>query len=114
MGDFSTQQRLQLKKQVRERYQQDRQDMGQREQLLYGRTLSYFDEEPSQIYDAGTDYSGLGDNAGGTGGTLGLRLLLAAILVCLLALADRRGDTLFGMTSGQILEYLRYDYISAP
>ncbi len=109
MSDFSTQQRLQLKRQVRERYQQDRQDLGQREQLLYGRTLSYFDEEPSLDYDTGD----MGGNAGG-GGTLGLRILLAAILVCLLAMADHRGDTLFGFTGSQILEYLRYDYITAP
>lgn len=42
-------------------------------------------------------------------GTLGLRILLAAILVCLLALVDRRGDTLFGLTSGQILDYISWD-----
>ncbi len=114
MSDFSTQQRLQLKRQVRERYWQDRQDLGQREQLLYGRPLSYFGEEPSPDYDDGADWSGMGDNPGGSGGTLGLRILLAAILVCLLALADHRGDTLFGMNSSQIMEYLRYDYISAP
>ncbi len=114
MSDFSTQQRLQLKRQVRERYQQDRQDLGQREQLLYGRTLSYFGEEPYPDYDDGADLSGMGNRAGGSGGTLGLRILLAAILVCLLAMADRRGDTLFGLTGSQIMEYLRYDYISAP
>ena len=114
MGDFSTQQKLQLTRQVRERYQQDRQDLGQREQLLYGRTLSYFEEEPPYSYDDEADYSGMGDRSGGKGGTLGLRILLAAILVCLLALADRRGDTLFGLTSGQILEYLRYDCIPGP
>lgn len=113
MSDFSTQQRLQLKRQVRERYQQDRQDLGQREQLLYGRTLSYFDQDLSSDYDAGTDWDGMG-STGGTGGTLGLRILLAAILVCLLALADHRGDTLFGLTGEQIREYLQYDYISAP
>lgn len=114
MGDFSTQQKLQLTRQVRERYQQDRQDLGQREQLLYGRTLSYFEEEPPYSYDDEANYSGMGDKSSGKGGTLGLRILLAAILVCLLALADRRGDTLFGLTSGQILEYLRYDCIPSP
>ena len=114
MGDFSTQQKLQLTRQVRERYQQDRQDLGQREQLLYGRTLSYFEEEPLYSYGDEANYSGMEDRSGGKGGTLGLRILLAAILVCLLALADRRGDTLFGLTSGQILEYLRYDCLPSP
>lgn len=114
MGDFSTQQKLQLTRQVRERYQQDRQDLGQREQLLYGRTLSYFEEEPSFSYGDDADYSGMGDRSGGKGGTLGLRILLAAILVCLLALADRRGDTLFGLTSQQIREYIQLDYTSQP
>ena len=56
MGDISTQQKLQLARQVRERYQQDRQDLGQREQLLYGRTLSYFEEEP--VYGERPGYGG--------------------------------------------------------
>ncbi len=110
MGDISTQQKLQLARQVRERYQQDRQDLGQREQLLYGRTLSYFEEEP--VYGErpgyGGQYGGM-DGDPGKNGTLGLRILLAAILVCLLALVDRRGDTLFGLTSAQILDYISWD-----
>lgn len=110
MSDFSTQQKLQLTRQVRERYQQDRQELGQREQLLYGRPLSYFEEEPPLMYGDGAD---MGERAGG-GGTLGLRILLAAILVCLLALADRRGDTLFGLTGQQIREYIQLDYTSQP
>lgn len=113
MGDISTQQKLQLARQVRERYLQDRQDLGQREQLLYGRTLSYFEEEPSMAYGETADYGGPYGNMNGkdpgAGGTLGLRILLAAVLVCLLALADRRGDTLFGLTSGQISDYIRWD-----
>ncbi len=113
MSDFSTQQKLQLTRQVRERYQQDRQDLGAREQLLYGRTLSYFEEEPDMLYGDTMDYRSPGNGAGKSG-TLGLRILLAAILVCLLALADRRGDTLFGLTGGQILEYLQYDCIPGP
>lgn len=113
MSDISTQQKLQLARQVRERYQQDRQDLGQREQLLYGRTLSYFEEDPYTTYGETSDYRGQYGNMNGrdptAGGTLGLRILLAAILVCLLALADRRGDTLFGLTSGQILDYISWD-----
>lgn len=114
MSDISTQQKLQLTRQVRERYYQDRQDLGQREQLLYGRPLSYFDEEPAPDYGEVTDY---GSGYGGSGeraGTLGLRILLAAVLLCLLALADRRGDTLFGLTSQQIGEYIRSDYTPQP
>lgn len=114
MGDISTQQRLQLTRQVRQRYYQDRQDLGQREQLLYGRPLSYFDEEPTPDYGEVADY---GSGYGGSGektGTLGLRILLAAVLLCLLALADRRGDTLFGLTSQQIGEYIRSDYTPQP
>lgn len=112
MGDISTQQKLQLTRQVRERYQQDRQDLGQREQLLYGRPLSYFEEEPVYDYGETADYGGRYGGGGEKAGTLGLRILLAAVLVCLLALADRRGDTLFGLTSRQIGEYIRADYIS--
>ena len=106
MGDISPQQKLQLTRQIRERYRQDRQDLGQREQVLYGRPLSYFEEEerPGDYED---DYGSTGN--AGRSGTLGLRLLLALVLVCLLVLIDRRGDTLFGLTSGQILEYIRYD-----
>ncbi len=106
MGDISPQQKLQLTRQIRERYRQDRQDLGQREQVLYGRPLSYFEEEerPGDYED---DYGSTG--TAGRSGTLGLRLLLALVLVCLLVLIDRRGDTLFGLTSGQILEYIRYD-----
>lgn len=114
MGDISTQQKLELTRQVRERYYQDRQDLGQREQLLYGRPLSYFEEEPVSGYGENTDYgNGYGGN-GGKAGTLGLRILLAAVLVCLLALADRRGDTLFGLTGRQIGEYIRLDYTAQP
>lgn len=114
MGDISTQQKLQLTRQVRERYYQDRQDLGQREQLLYGRPLSYFDEEPDSGYgdaaDYGSGYGGKGEKAS----TLGLRILLAAVLLCLLVLMDRRGDTLFGLTSRQIGEYIRLDYTPQP
>lgn len=111
MSDFSTQQKLQLARQVRERYQQDRQDLGQREQLLYGRTLSYFEEDP--VYGEMPGYGGQPTDGSGTGktGTLGLRILLAAILVCLLSLVGHRGDTLFGLTSGQISDYIRWDCI---
>lgn len=109
MSDISTQQKLQLARQVRERYQQDRQDLGQREQLLYGRTLSYFEEDP--VYGEMSGYGGQSTDGSGAGktGTLGLRILLAAILVCLLSLAGHRGDTLFGLTSGQISDYIRWD-----
>ena len=111
MGDISTQQKLQLARQVRERYQQDRQDLGQREQLLYGRTLSYFEEDPTygEIPGYNGQYGGMEGGGSGKNGTLGLRILLAAILVCLLALVDRRGDTLFGLTSSQILDYISWD-----
>lgn len=120
MGDISTEQKLQLTRQVRERYRQDRQDLGQREQVLYGRPLSYFEEDDqmscygrSDHFDAAYDDMGNGA-AGRRNGTLGLRILLAAVLVCLLVLLDRRGDTLFGLTSGQILEYIRYDCMPQP
>ena len=73
MSDISTQQKLQLARQVRERYQQDRQDLGQREQLLYGRTLSYFEEDP--VYGEMPGYGGQPTDGSGAGktGTLGLR-----------------------------------------
>lgn len=114
MSDISAQQKLQLTRQVRERYYQDRQDLGQREQLLYGRPLSYFEEGPAPGYGEVTDYGSRYGGGGEKAGTLGLRILLAAVLVCLLALADRRGDTLFGLTSRQIGEYIRLDYTSQP
>lgn len=116
MGDITTQQKLQLARQVRERYQQDRQDLGQREQLLYGRTLSYFDEESDTDFTPADYGEGYGDWGRGAekNGTLGLRILLAAVLVCVLALAGRRGDSLFGLTCGQISEYIRYDCIPRP
>lgn len=114
MGDISTQQKLQLTRQVRERYQQDRQDMGQREQLLYGRSLSYFEDEPVPDYGEAADYGGRYGGGEEKAGTLGLRILLAAVLVCLLVLADRRGDTLFGLTASQIGEYIRLDFTSHP
>lgn len=106
MGDISSEQKLQLTRQVRERYRQDRQDLGQREQILYGRPLSYY-EEDDQAGDYEDSYGGTG--TAGRSGTLGLRLLLALVLVCLLVLIDRRGDTLFGLTGSQIMEYIRYD-----
>ena len=115
MSDISTEQKLQLTRQVRERYRQDRQDLGQREQLLYGRPLSYFEEEDQLSYHGGSDYSDAAYDDMGSGaagrriGTLGLRILLTVVLVCLLALLDRRGDTLFGLTGSQIMEYIRYD-----
>ncbi|MDE7223081.1 MAG: hypothetical protein K2O34_04790 [Acetatifactor sp.] len=114
MGDISTQQKLQLTRQVRERYYQDRQDLGQREQLLYGRPLSYFDEEPVAEYGDIADYGGRYGGNDEKAGTLGLRILLAAVLLCLLVLMDRRGDTLFGLTGRQIGEYIRLDYTSQP
>lgn len=113
MGDISTQQKLQLTRQVRERYQQDRRDLFQRRQLLYGDTSGYFEDDPSydSMADYGDDYGERTGGWAGNSGTLGLRILLAAVLVCLLALANRRGDTLFGLTGSQIGEYIRLDYM---
>ncbi len=110
MKDISAEQKLQLTRQVRERYRQDRQDLGRREQLLYGRPLSYF-EEDSLSYSEGADDAFYEDRDGAerSSSTLGLRILLTAVLICLLALLDRRGDTLFGLTGSQIMEYIRYD-----
>lgn len=117
MRDISAEQKLQLTRQVRERYRQDRQDLGQREKLLYGKPLSYFEEDIDYFHkesENSDDTDESQNDAKEKISTVGLRLLLAVVMVCLLALTHRRGDTLLGLTSGQIQEYIRYDCMPKP
>lgn len=102
MKDFSVDRKLQLVQQVRSRYRRDQSDLSEREQILYGRSSAprYYEEE---------EYFQNGEEVSSGEGTLGLRLLLAALAAAALVALDRNGDTLFGMEPRQIMSYLSTD-----
>ena len=101
MGEISVEQRLMLAQQLREKHRQDRTDLSARERILYGRET---DQEGAYRFDGGEDEDASSQS------TFRIRMLLTAVCVVTILLLDRRGDSLFGITSAQILEYVSRDY----
>lgn len=105
MNRTSAEQKLQLIRQIRSRYREDRNDMYNRERILYGRSDppddSMFSEDEGEFTAPEAPVSGFR-----------LRLLLAALLFAALVAMDVNEIQIAGITTDTILEVISVDYES--
>lgn len=101
MMDVNTENKLRLLKQIRSRYNEDQFDLSNRERILYGRS-----SRPAEHYEEPFD----GDADEGQLSFFRLRLVLAAILVCLVVLMDMKGISLAGITADKIFQAISADF----
>ncbi|MCM1100472.1 MAG: hypothetical protein NC079_01805 [Clostridium sp.] len=101
---FSVDQKLELMRQIRSRYQRDRYDMFHRERLLYGRTSPYPADEGEypESEETGEKFS-----------TLPLRALLALGLFLLIVICDLSGRSFLGIQAAQCFSAISENYDDA-
>lgn len=101
---FSVDQKLELMRQIRSRYQRDRYDMFHRERLLYGKTSPYPVEEGEypETEEPGANFS-----------TLPLRALLALGLFLLIVICDMSGRSFLGIQAAQCFSAISENYDTA-
>ncbi|MBQ8233046.1 MAG: hypothetical protein IJZ34_14150 [Lachnospiraceae bacterium] len=118
MGNISTEQKLQLIRQVRSQHSRDQSDLMARERLLYGRTGDYlhegYRERPKAfITAAGDSYEGLYDDmpANPPGRNMfALRLLAALVLLVLFILTDKNNSPFLGISTSEVFSMIENDY----
>lgn len=105
MSRIATEQKLQLIQQIRSRYRENRYDMYNREQILYGRAAcppdAEFLEDTGEITEPEARVSGFW-----------LRLFLAALLFAALVAMDVNDIQIAGITADTIMEAISVDYES--
>ena len=101
MGNFTVDKKVELMRQIRSRYQKDRNDLFRREQLLYGRTSVYPLEETDML-----ELEGEGEPVQ----TFPLRSLLAVALFLLIIICDMSGRSFFGIRAEQCFSAISADY----
>ncbi len=104
MGNFTVDKKLELMRQIRSRYQQNRYDMFHRERLLYGRSNMTFSEEetPDDLMEDTEPYN-----------SFPLRILLALGLFLLIIICDLSGRSIFGIQPSQCFSAISADYESS-
>lgn len=110
MSDTTIEQKLQLVRQVRSRYQEDQCDLSNRERLLYGHS-----SVPSRDGDMEVSYGRYGEYedaeaAGRPVSFLKIRLWIALLLAAAVIVMDRNGMSVAGVTSEKIFEAIAADY----
>lgn len=103
---FDIEKKLELTRQVRSRYDRDKNDMAQREWLLYGKASP----EPNTLYTA-SDMKLADEELPFS--AFKLRLLLSAGLFLLLIICDISGKTFFGISTEQCFQAIAQDYESS-
>lgn len=102
MSDIPVTKKLELIKQIRSRYQQDRYDMFHRERLLYGRTTPI----PAENDEFVEEDTGEEEHFS----TFPLRVLIAAGLFVMIVLCDMSGKSFLGIPSSQCFSAISADY----
>ena len=115
MSEVSMEQKLQLIRQVRSRYHEDRYDMSNRERLLYGRSGYIPDgraEYPEPYEDAPykDTYGDMPLSGNSPFAFLRLRFLVAALLLAAVIIMDKNGLDVAGITTEKIYEMISADY----
>ena len=110
MSDFSVEQKLELVQQVRSQYYRNQSDLMNREQILYGRTLT---RKPQEEYYPQTSPSDPNAESLITDNTLKLRYGLAAVLMLLIILFDKSGTSIAGVSMEQVFSFIETDYEKA-
>lgn len=104
MSNFTVDKKMELMRQIRSRYQKDRNDLFRREQLLYGKTSFYPAEEigmreMTDLEDEGEPIQ-----------TFPLRVLLAVALFLLIIICDMSGKSFLGIRAEQCFSAISADY----
>ena len=115
MSEVSMEQKLQLIRQVRSRYHEDRYDLSNRERLLYGRSGYIPDgraEYPATYEDAPykDTYGEMPLSGNSPFAFLRLRFLVAALLLAAVIIMDKNGLDVAGITTEKIYEMISADY----
>ena len=101
MSDVTMEQRLQLVKQIRSRYNEDRFDLSNRERILYGRSSRPADSFSEMQEDAAWDTPV---------SFFRVRLVTAIILLVTVIAIDLNGTKIAGITSEDIFRAISADY----
>ncbi len=113
MENISTEQKLELVKQIRSKYSENIADMSHRERVLYGRT-SYSgktDSISSSVVDRSWYYDEPISEDAVEGFSLGrVRFLIAIILVVGVITLDSSGKSLMGVSMDKVFNAIAQDY----
>ena len=103
MGDIPIEKKLELVHQIRSRYHQNKSDLMNREQILYGRNAS--EKTEYQMPGMADDMSeSIND------GSFKIRLALAAVIVLTIILFDKSQKSFAGVSMEQVFETIAIDY----
>lgn len=106
-NEIPAEKKLEVLHQIRTQYQKNQSDLMRRESLLYGQTsIPKYSESPGYFPDNEIP----GDTGAFHTKTLKIRYALAAILVLLVIICDRRQITICGINSQVFLSMLQEDY----
>lgn len=100
MKDVTTERKLQLIRQIRSRYKEDRYDMGNRERILYGRESV----RPWEENEDASEWEQMPQSS------FRLRILLAVLLFAAVVAIDTNGTSLWGITSEKVYQIISEDY----
>lgn len=115
MSEVSMEQKLQLIRQVRSRYHEDRYDLSNRERLLYGRS-GLLPEDRAEYPAPYEDdpyrdpYGDISLSGNSPFSFLRLRFLIAALLMAAVIIMDKNGMDVAGITTEKIYEMISADY----
>ena len=106
MSNISTEQKLQLIRQVRSQHSRDQSDLMARERILYGRTGDY------HSFSADIPDPAIADPAAAPKGRslFGIRLLAALVLLVLFILLDRNDSPFLGVSTSEVFHIIENDY----
>ncbi len=108
MSDIPVEKKLELVHQIRSRYRSDQSDLVNREQILYGRSMS---QGAVNLNDYSYSKEASGEKEGVfRDNTFKIRLAIAGILVLLIILFDRSGKTFAGISTEQLFQAIETDY----
>ncbi len=107
MGQIDTNKKLELIRDIRMSHQNNRAVMGRREQIIYGKPRPLISR--GELYSLETTAVDEGvpvaaDDAGHTLRSFKIRMLIAVILFAGFFFLDRTGQSVVGISSGQISE----------
>lgn len=103
MSDISIEEKLQLVRQVRSQHYQNRSDMLNREQILYGRTSPVPLDSSYNLPKEMEPYAKTG--------TFKIRVFIAVILITILILMDINNDKFLEISVEDITKYIQIDSI---
>lgn len=107
MGQIDTNKKLELIRDIRMNHQNNREIMGRREQIIYGKSRPLVSRGEIYGLESAAINEAIPAEAADTGDSLRsfkVRMVIAAILFVLFFLLDRTGQSFAGITASQVNE----------